>query len=410
MRKTFFFCAILILGSFKIYSQAPAGFSFQSIIRDNNGLLLPNQQIGAKFSIIQTTPTGQIAFSETQVSTTNSNGLLTLVIGSGNVLSGSIDSINWASGPYFLQSEFDLTGGNNYTISNTTQLLSVPYALYAKNSGSSTQGPQGPQGPQGVQGPAGPVWMNVSITGDTLFYPGGFIIVPGVSSSNNGNTYVTCPTSVIDHEGNQYGVVKIGNQCWLQENLRNTTYSDGTPIPNGSALPFADDTSKLHFVPGGDPNNIQLHGIHYTWPAIVRGQTGATTGNIQGPCPNGWHVPTDNEWNILETFLGMNPSEASIFGNRGISSNLGMKLKSIQLWNFPSYANNFSGFSALPSGSSMINQSFQFSGGYGEFWTATSSSNNPSFAIYRSLQNNSFGSGRAENYRWQGLSCRCVKD
>ncbi len=432
--KKIVFCAFFLINFIKTYSQAPGGFSFQSIIRDNNGLLFPNQQIGAKFSILQGTPTGQIVFSETQVSTTNQNGLLTLNIGSGNIISGAIDSINWALGPFYIQSEFDLTGGNNYTFSNTTQLLSVPYALFAKNSGSSTAGPQGPAGPigptgpagptgpsgpsgpvgptgpTGPQGPTGPAWLSVSITGDTLFYPGGFIIVPGISSSNNGNPYVACPTSVIDHEGNQYGVVKIGNQCWLQENLRNTTYSDGTPILNGSAITIADDTSKYHFIPGGDPNNIQFHGIHYNWPAVVRGQTLSSTGIIQGPCPDGWHVPSDSEWNTLETFLGMNPTEANILGIRGIANNVGMKLKSIQLWSYPSFANNLSGFSALASGSSTINQSFQLSGGFGEFWTANSSSNNPSFAIYRSLQNNSFGSGRAEFYKWQGLSCRCVKD
>ncbi|NQX99504.1 MAG: hypothetical protein HRT73_16745, partial [Flavobacteriales bacterium] len=76
-------------------------------------------------------------------------------IGSGSLVSGAFSTINWANGPFFLEVEFDPTGGSAYTSMGTSQLLSVPYALYAKTSGSSIPGPAGAIGPTGLQGPIG---------------------------------------------------------------------------------------------------------------------------------------------------------------------------------------------------------------------------------------------------------------
>jgi hypothetical protein len=90
-----------------------------------------------------------------QTPTSNANGLVSLEIGGGTVVSGNMATINWANGPYFIKTETDPTGGSSYTITGTSQLLSAPYALYAKTSGSSTPGPAGPQGPIGLTGPTG---------------------------------------------------------------------------------------------------------------------------------------------------------------------------------------------------------------------------------------------------------------
>jgi hypothetical protein len=87
---------------------------------------------------------------------------VSIEIGGGNIVSGDFATINWANGPYFLKTETDPTGGTNYTINGTSQLLSVPYAMYAANSGSSIPGPQGPQGPvgnDGATGPQGPIGL-----------------------------------------------------------------------------------------------------------------------------------------------------------------------------------------------------------------------------------------------------------
>src|SRR5690606_9188794 len=92
---------------------------------------------------------------ETHNASTNANGLLSLVIGAGTVQSGTFSSIDWGNGPYFIKTETDISGGTNYTLTGTQQLMSVPYALYAEKAGTVVNGVPGPQGPAGPQGPTG---------------------------------------------------------------------------------------------------------------------------------------------------------------------------------------------------------------------------------------------------------------
>jgi hypothetical protein len=131
----FFLC--LFLFSNTAFSQAPEKLSYQSVIRRTNNDLVVNQNVRVKISILQGTITGTAVYVEDHSTSTNSNGLVSLSIGGGNLISGSFSAINWEIGPYFVKMEADPTGGTNYTVSGTSQLLSVPYALYAKTSGSS---------------------------------------------------------------------------------------------------------------------------------------------------------------------------------------------------------------------------------------------------------------------------------
>ncbi|MGB1307399.1 MAG: DUF1566 domain-containing protein [Oceanihabitans sp.] len=119
------------------YSQAPEQISYQSIIRDASGDLVQNQNVGIQISILQGSDTGTLVYVETHMVTTNENGLATLSIGTGTT-SGDLATINWETGPYYIKSETDPQGGTNYTIAGTSQLLSVPYALYAKTSGNNS--------------------------------------------------------------------------------------------------------------------------------------------------------------------------------------------------------------------------------------------------------------------------------
>ena len=136
-------------------AQSPEKMSYQAIIRDNANALVINQSVGMQISILQGSTAGSAVYVETQTSTTNLNGLATIEIGTGTVVSsGNFASIDWANGPFYIKTETDPTGGSTYTISGVSQLLSVPYALYAKTSGNGA-GPVGPQGPAGAQGPAG---------------------------------------------------------------------------------------------------------------------------------------------------------------------------------------------------------------------------------------------------------------
>jgi hypothetical protein len=146
-----------------IFAQAPQKMSYQAIIRNSNDSLLVSTPVGMRISLVQGSPSGTVVFSETQTATTNANGLVSLQIGMGTAVSGTFSGIDWAAGPYYVKTETDLNGGNNYTITSSNELLSVPYALFSANGTSGPAGPQGSQGltgatgPQGEQGPMGPM-------------------------------------------------------------------------------------------------------------------------------------------------------------------------------------------------------------------------------------------------------------
>jgi hypothetical protein len=133
-------------------AQAPDKMSYQAVVRDNGDVLVTNQAVGMRISILQGTASGIAVYEETQTQTTNVNGLVTLEIGTGSFISGDFTTIDWSAGTYFIKTETDPTGGSSYTITGASQLLSVPYALYAKTSGSSIPGPQGPAGNDGANG------------------------------------------------------------------------------------------------------------------------------------------------------------------------------------------------------------------------------------------------------------------
>jgi len=149
------------------FAQAPEKISYQAVVRNTTNNLVTNQAVGMQISILQGSATGTAVYVETQTPTSNVNGLVSLEIGGGTVVSGNMATINWANGPYFIKTETDPTGGSSYTITGTSQLLSTPYALYAKTSGSSIPGPMGPQGPAGVNGTNGTNGVGVPTGGTT---------------------------------------------------------------------------------------------------------------------------------------------------------------------------------------------------------------------------------------------------
>lgn len=134
-----FLLTYLFFLNFNLHAQAPQKFSFQAVIRNAGGALISNSNIGIKISILQGSATGTVQFEETHAATTNTNGLVTIAIGEGTNVSGSFASINWANGPFFIKSEADPTGGTNYTITGTSQMMSVPYALFSADTKSLNQ-------------------------------------------------------------------------------------------------------------------------------------------------------------------------------------------------------------------------------------------------------------------------------
>ena len=98
-----------LLLTLSVFAQAPQKMSFQAVIRNSSNTLITSTLVGMKISVLQGSPTGTVAYSETQSPTTNANGLVSLQIGSGIVVSGTFTAINWATGPYFIKTETDPT-------------------------------------------------------------------------------------------------------------------------------------------------------------------------------------------------------------------------------------------------------------------------------------------------------------
>jgi hypothetical protein len=130
---------LLLLQSVFVFAQAPQKMSYQSVLRNNANELVVNQNIGVKISIIHVALFDTVVYTETHSATTNDNGLFTLEVGGGTALTGTFAAINWAGGSHYIKSQIDLTGGTNYTLEVSKELLSVPYALYANSSGVNAQ-------------------------------------------------------------------------------------------------------------------------------------------------------------------------------------------------------------------------------------------------------------------------------
>ena len=126
----------LLFVSFSILAQSPKQISYQAVIRDANNELLQNKALGVQISILKNSIEGDAIYIETHTIVTNDNGLLTLSMGAGAIVSGDFQGLDWASGSHFIKIEVDPNGGTNYTITHSSQLLSVPYALHANTADS----------------------------------------------------------------------------------------------------------------------------------------------------------------------------------------------------------------------------------------------------------------------------------
>jgi len=212
-------------------------------------------------------------------------------------------------------------------------------------------------------------------------------------SSLNGKEHMNKEV-VKDIDGNEYSTANIGGQVWMAENLRSLHFVNGTEIDGV-------------FTYKNDERNGKEFGRIYSWEVI------AHTHDI---CPQGWHVPTDEDWKKLESFLGMAQSEVEKTGWRGTKSE-GIKIKKHEkdfLWiDYSRRGVNESGFSALPGGAMMPAGLFIGKGLYTDFWTSTECSEKK--AYIRSLVWLGFHPGKSKIYRSPvtkkcGFYVRCVKD
>jgi uncharacterized protein (TIGR02145 family) len=201
-------------------------------------------------------------------------------------------------------------------------------------------------------------------------------------------------------DGHEYRTIRIGNQVWMAENL--------AWLPGVSSQDTGSDTLGHCYVYGYDGSDIGTaknhpnyahYGVLYNWLAAVNA------------CPPGWHLPSDEEWKILEKFEGMNRLDAERlnFGDRS-SGSVGTKLKSGAEWGDGDNGKNTHGFTALPGGYRGFDGGFFDLGDYASFWSSTEG-RDKIYALARYLDYNCGGVFRTNySYKRGGLSVRCLKD
>ena len=129
---------VSVLFTLGTFAQAPKKMSYQAVVRNSSNALVQSSPVGIKVSILRGSITGPVKYVETHTPQTNQNGLFDIEIGGGTLVSGNyVDSVLWSNGPYFLKTEIDPNGGTNYSITMTSELLSVPYANYAHVAGTA---------------------------------------------------------------------------------------------------------------------------------------------------------------------------------------------------------------------------------------------------------------------------------
>jgi uncharacterized protein (TIGR02145 family) len=358
--KKFIFLPFLLLCVFSAIAQSPQAIPYQAVLRNADGSVIANQAVTITFTIHNNAVGGTTEYQENHNTTSNALGLINLNVGQGTPSVGTFSTINWGSGTKFLQVAMN-SGNGNFDL-GTQQMLSVPYTMYTES-----------------------VSVRVSLSGDSLIIGNQVSIVPGVSAANSlyqqGN-------GVTDIDGNFYPSIIINGKEWMQENLKVTKYNNGNVIPqsynySNCINDFVGDTRNYNL----DSNNT-LYGKLYNWYAVK---------DTRKICPIGWHVPDENEWIVLQNYLGG-------------ESAAGGKMKSSTNWSLPNVgATNESGFSALPGGFYTTNYIPGFSslGTSGQWWSSTEF--DFSGALYFTTDSYSSSLLKGNSSKKYNLNVRCVK-
>jgi uncharacterized protein (TIGR02145 family) len=377
----------LTLYLFPAFGQSPEKISYQAVIRDASDNLITDTQIGMQISILQGSASGTAVYVETQKPTTNANGLVSLEIGTGTVESGDFTTIDWANGPYFIKTETDPAGGTSYSITGTSQLLSVPYALHAQTADTVTGGitetdPSVPTGTQTgeMQYWDGSQWVTVTAgnEGQVLTFTGG---VPTwttqleegeVQNPTTGEIWMdrnlgASQVATSSTDANAYGdLYQWGRAADGHEDRASSTTSTNatTAVPNdGNAW------DGLFITEGSSP---------YDWLTPQDDNLWQGVSGTNNPCPSGYRLPTEAEWDAER-----------------------------QSWSSNNAAGAFASPLKLPVAGyrDHSNGSLNYVGSDGRYWSSSVSGTYASNLLFYSSDADMY-----VNYRADGYSVRCLKD
>lgn len=294
-----------------IQAQAPASFSYQAVIRNLSNELIIDSTVSVRITILRGATTGSQIFQQTFNPVTNQAGLISLEIGGtgGNIVFGDLGAIDWSNGPYFIEQAIGPSGGTNYTISGTTQLLSVPFALYARNSGRAESAAQADVANSLAASAADPFTIPLGtilpFAGPASKVPQGWLLCDGTSYE------IGAYQELFDLIGNTYGS-ESGRFRVPNLNGRVPVGTDGTQPAfdalgqtggaNTHTLSIAEMPSHNH---GGQTDTRGAHRHTWEYPVSTT-ESGNGTASILGDndlspncdapeCVQRWSITTDEQ-------------------------------------------------------------------------------------------------------------------
>lgn len=433
MKKIVTLLFTLLLTAINVYAQK---LSWQAVVRDNDNKLVSNQNVTVEASVLSAADV--TVFSERHNSTTNINGMLSLTIGDGTLLSGSLGAVDWVGAK--IKTIITWQGGS---VTNISPVNAVPYALYAASAGNSVS--QVNADWNATSGVAAIYNKPHIFTTDELqalleqyLADSNYVRTNNCqninycdllqriadledeiqqlknqgSNNNNNDTSSTAPKpcpeapTVEDIDGNVYQTVKVGNQCWMKTNLRTTRFNDGTAITNNTNVDYSTGVIPVYHI--DDTLSAVTYGYYYNGEAAT---------NSRGLCPTGWHVPTDDEWTTLTNYVKGN---IDFLCNQN-SNNTAIALASKESWEnnnitnecYPGYApenNNITGFSAIAAGYLYMGYLDNYhKNDYAIFWSCTRVRDSLDNIRVRLISNYSEQVIKTRYYYSNLLSVRCIR-
>jgi hypothetical protein len=327
----------IILLSVNVFSQSPNGFKYQAVVRNSGGQIIANTLVGIRISILQSSAAGASVCTETFTPTTNEFGIANLEVGSTNPVSFS--AINWSSGPFFIKVELDPIGGTNYIVSGTSELLSVPYALYAKTAGNADTlwningnniyntntrnvgiGTSTPPGKLVVQGdnfasPSDPLFEVKNKTGQTIFavYEDSVnvFVNDDAIQSNRGGFAVSGRNSAKAITNNYLRVTPDSTRIWTTDTIAGFGVEN---IGSGTSSSYLRLNRSNYFIGHNSGDNVTtgLYNSTFGYKADSSLQTG--TSNIV----IGYEAGKGNIWGSENVFMGYQSGFSNNTGGQNV--------------------------------------------------------------------------------------------